>query len=85
MASDEQYEFERQQLTSMRTAANNLLQAITALQNPLVLEYQLNTGQTTTKVTRADLSLLIGSHRKLLVEIENLDQRVNGGGYFFGS
>jgi hypothetical protein len=58
--------------------------AITALADPTVKSYDIDTGQGQQKVTRHDLPMIMNQRRALMNEICTMEARLKGNGVVMG-
>jgi len=68
------------QITFSKAYLAQLNAAITAFADPTVLRYDLDTGQSITRVQRNELPAIIKSRQVLMEEICTLEARLTGGG-----
>lgn len=72
-------EFWQDELQNLRVLLYKYDQAIADLVSGKISEYRLETGQSMQYVKRSDLSPLQTARESLLVQIDGLETRLNGG------
>lgn len=72
-------DFWKDELQNLRVLLYEYDRAIADLVSGKISEYRLETGQSMQMVKRTDLSSLYNAREKLTAQIDQLEQRLNGG------
>jgi len=73
------HDFWKDELQNLRVLLYEYDRAIADLVSGKISEYRLETGQSMQMVKRTDLSSLYNAREKLIAQIDQLEQRLNGG------
>lgn len=72
-------DFWRDELQNLRVLLYEYDRAIADLAAGRITEYHLNTGQSSQTVKRTDISALQNARDNLIIQIDAIEKRVNGG------